>query len=193
MTFEQIMNFVTHKQSYSPDALINLKEVLKDSAEPNLRDVDRTLRGIYIVPSANSSGIADHSISIFARKIGLHIDGEVDPIFDGTTDRSSLNQIDQLCAYRDNNHYVRIMVRDIVNTKYDDSWCSFLASLLADGINNEVLALHGLRQDSGIDEAYFYSVIDDKNNWFKEPVVLIIANMLQSIAMCLKEVRLEQP
>lgn len=194
MTVDEAMHYATHSLKDNVD----VDYLFKNIAQKTLRDISRRIERFQMASVSNMTGTEDdiksflkHPSVVFSKEIGSHVDGCLDIVFEGLKDSSKENKHKQFLAYRAGEPDIRVMVRDIVDTKFNGSWSAFFLVIISE-------TAHGYQHPEGyrqgvdvkeIDEDYLYSMIDNQENWFKEPVTTMIANILECVALALKEVR----
>ena len=198
MTVNEAISCAKYENAFHGEGTVDLSELLKNVVPENLRDINRRIEMFQVTNVSNMTGtegaikgILEHPSVVFSKEIGSHVDGCLNIVFEGLKDSSKENKHKQLLAYKAGNPYIRAIIRDIVDTKFNGSWSAFLSVIVSE-------TAHGYQHPEGyrqgvdvkeIDENHIYDMLDRQENWFKEPVTTMIANILECVAMALKEVR----
>lgn len=197
MTVNEAMSCAKFKNALHGEVIVDLDELLKIAEPENLRDINRRIGLFQMMASdramaGETDGLLNHPTVVFSREIGSHVDGCADVVFEGLKDSSKENKHKQFLAFIAGKSYIRVIVKDIVDTKFNGSWSAFFSVIVSK-------TAHGYQHPEDynqgadikeMDENYIYDILDCRENWFKEPVTIMVANILECVAMALKEVRL---
>ena len=109
-----------------------MSELLKNVVPENLRDINRRIERFQVASASNMTGPEDdiksflkHPSVVFSKEIGSHVDGCADVVFEGLKDSSKENIHKQRLAYSAGESEIRVIVKDIVDTKFNGSWSAF--------------------------------------------------------------------
>lgn len=198
MTVNEAISCAKYENAFHGEGTVDLSELLKNVVPENLRDINRRIGWFQMANVSNMTGPEDavkgllrHPSVLFYKEIGSHVDGCADVVFEGLKDSSEENIHKQRLAYSAGESDIRVMVRDIVDTKFNGSWSAFFAVIVSETAHGYQLP-EGCSQgidEKGIDENHIYKLLSNRGYQSKELVNRMTANILECVAMALKEVR----
>ena len=129
MAAGELMHYATHSLKNNDD----VNYLFENIAQQNLRDISRRIEGFQMMASVSAiagetGGLLNHPSVVFSKAIGGHLDGRLDAVFEGLKNTSEENKYKQFLAYRAGKPYIRVIVKDIVDTKFNGSWSAFFFS-----------------------------------------------------------------